>query len=64
MALNRTQPSVSKLRDEEAMTNGNDLGRDALRRIANVWQIDGARVIWADDGSGLPAGTYGFDWWP
>lgn len=30
-------------------------GRDALRRIAAVWQVDGDRVRWVEQG---------FDWWP
>ncbi len=32
-----------------------DLGEDAVRRIAKLWQVDDDRVVWTDKG---------FDWWP
>jgi len=37
------------------MDEGTNLGREALCRIAQVWQVDDDRVVWSDEG---------FDWWP
>ena len=32
-----------------------DLGIEAVQRIAKLWQVDGNRVVWTEQG---------FDWWP
>ncbi|MCP3688987.1 MAG: hypothetical protein GY784_11275 [Gammaproteobacteria bacterium] len=32
-----------------------DLGMQAIKSIAEIWQIDEERIIWHDNG---------FDWWP
>lgn len=32
-----------------------DLGKDAVQRIARVWQVDKSRTVWTEQG---------FDWWP
>ena len=37
------------------MTAPKDLGNEAVQRIARLWQVEGNRVIWTEQG---------FDWWP
>jgi hypothetical protein len=45
------------------MDEETDLGLQALRRLASLWQIDDDRVKWTGHGSDQWK-TYRFEWWP